>query len=78
VVFQSGRALLILAACVACVAKLHAGGGQPVYATQEVNRCLSVVRAAARRGSPVSAAGRREQIPIGEPRPRPSSHHART
>jgi hypothetical protein len=43
----SCRALLIAAACLASAAKLHARGTvSPIVATQEVNRCLSVVRAA--------------------------------
>jgi hypothetical protein len=44
----SCKALLILAACAAAAAKLHSRGVvSPLLATQEVNRCLSVVRAAA-------------------------------
>ena len=53
----SCRALLIAAACVVCAAKLHSGGAvPPIVATQELNRCLSlVVRAAARKGRPECA-----------------------
>jgi hypothetical protein len=40
--------MLIVAACVVAAAKLHGRGvSTPVAATQEVNRCLAVVRAAA-------------------------------
>jgi hypothetical protein len=42
----SCKALLITAACLVAAAKLY-GRVSPVVATQEVNRCLSVVRAAA-------------------------------
>jgi hypothetical protein len=46
------RALVILAAALICAAKLRGNGPvTPVVATQELNRCLSVVRAAARRGA---------------------------
>jgi hypothetical protein len=53
----SCRALLIVAACVVCAAKLHSRGAiPPIVATQELNRCLSlVVRAAARKGRPECA-----------------------
>jgi hypothetical protein len=53
----SCRALLIAAACVVCAAKLHSRGVvPPIVATQELNRCLSlVVRAAARKGRPECA-----------------------
>jgi hypothetical protein len=44
----SCNALLIAAACLVTVARLHARGiASPLAATQEVNRCLSVLRAAA-------------------------------
>jgi hypothetical protein len=46
------RALVILAAALACAGKFRGHGPvMPVVATQELNRCLSVVRAAARRGA---------------------------
>jgi hypothetical protein len=46
----SGKALLITAACVVCAVKLHSKGVlTPATATQELNRCMSVVRAAATR-----------------------------
>jgi hypothetical protein len=49
----SCRALVIVAASLACAGKLRGHGAvPPVVATQEVNRCLSVVRAAARRSTP--------------------------
>ena len=53
----SCRALLIAAACVVCAVKLHSRGAvPPIVATQELNRCLSlVVRAAARKGRPECA-----------------------
>jgi hypothetical protein len=48
----SCRAFVILAAALICVAKIRGHGPvTPVIATQELNRCLSVVRAAARRGA---------------------------
>jgi hypothetical protein len=73
VVLRSSRAFLILAACFACAVKLRTGAAyQPTIATQEVNRCLSVVRAAARRNSPVCAAGRRADTPVADLRPAPS------
>lgn len=44
----SCKALLITSACVVAAAKLHAhAGSSPVAATQDINRCLFVVRAAA-------------------------------
>ncbi len=47
----SCRALVIIAAALACAGKIRGHGPVvPVIATQELNRCLSVVRAAARRG----------------------------
>ena len=47
----SCRALLIAAASLACASKLHAQNKlTPAVASQELTRCLSVVRAAARRG----------------------------
>lgn len=53
----SCRALVILAASLACAGKLRGQGAvPPVVATQEVIRCLSVVRAAARRGTPTERA----------------------
>jgi hypothetical protein len=46
------RALVILAAALACAGKFRGHGPVvPVVATQELNRCLSVMRAAARRGA---------------------------
>ena len=46
------RAFVILAASLACAGKIRGHGPVvPVLATQELNRCLSVVRAAARRGA---------------------------
>jgi hypothetical protein len=42
----SCKALLITAACLVAAAKLY-GRVNPLVASQEVNRCLSVVRAAA-------------------------------
>lgn len=46
----SGKTLLITAACVVCAVKLHSKGAlTPATATQELNRCMSVVRAAATR-----------------------------
>ena len=55
----SCRAVVIAAACVASAAKLHARGDlTPLAATQEVNRCLSVVRAAARRSGAAASTGR--------------------
>ena len=46
----SGKTLLIAAACVVCAVKLHSKGVlTPATATQELNRCMSVVRAAATR-----------------------------
>jgi hypothetical protein len=49
----SAKIFLIAMACVGCVAKLHSERTlNPMVATQELNRCLSVVRAAAaRKGS---------------------------
>ena len=48
----SCRAFVIVAAALICVAKLRGSGSvTPVVATQELNRCLSVVRAAARRSA---------------------------
>lgn len=53
----SCRAFLIAAASVACASKLHTGNSlTPVLASQELNRCLSVVRAAVRKGSGSSQA----------------------
>jgi hypothetical protein len=51
VIFRySCRAVVIAAACIASAAKLHSRETVgPFVATQELNRCLSVVRAAARR-----------------------------
>lgn len=43
----SCNAVLIVAACVAAGGKLRHGTPNVVDTTQEVNRCLSVVRAAA-------------------------------
>ena len=44
----SCKVVLIAAACLVAAAKLRAGGAvSPLAATQEVNRCLTVVRAAA-------------------------------
>jgi hypothetical protein len=49
----SCRALVIVAASLACAGKLRGHGAvPPVIATQELNRCLAVVRAAARRSTP--------------------------
>jgi hypothetical protein len=48
----SCRAFVIVAAALVCVVKLRGSGSvTPVVATQELNRCLSVVRAAARRSA---------------------------
>ena len=48
----SCRAFVIVAAALACAGKIRGHGPvMPVVATQELNRCLSVVRAAARRGA---------------------------
>ncbi len=56
----SCRALLIAAASLACASKLHAQNRlTPVLASQELTRCLSVVRAAARRGGATEQGGRR-------------------
>jgi hypothetical protein len=53
----SCRALVIVAASLCCAGKLRGHGSiPPVVATQELNRCLSVVRAAARRGAMVDRA----------------------
>jgi hypothetical protein len=55
----SCRAFVIAAACVASAARLHARGDvSPLVATQELNRCLSVVRAAARRSGAVPSTAR--------------------
>jgi len=43
----SCNAVLITAACLASAARLRHGAPNVVAATQEVNRCLSVVRVAA-------------------------------
>jgi hypothetical protein len=46
----SGKVFLITAACVSCAARLHSQRAiTPMAATQEVNRCLSVMRAASSR-----------------------------
>ena len=46
----SCRAIVILAAALACAGKIRGHGPVvPVVASQELTRCLSVVRAAARR-----------------------------
>jgi hypothetical protein len=60
VIFRySCRAFVIAAACVASAAKLHSRGEvSPLVATQELNRCLSVVRAAARRSGSVPSTAR--------------------
>jgi hypothetical protein len=56
----SCRAFLIAAASVACASRLHAQKNvTPVIASQELNRCLSVVRAAARKGGGIGSNGRR-------------------
>ena len=59
-VLRLSRAFLIAAAALACASKLH---GQnrltPMIASQELNRCLSVVRAAARKGGVTGQTGRR-------------------
>jgi hypothetical protein len=56
----SCRAFLIAAASVACASRLHAQKDvTPVVASQELNRCLSVVRAAARKGGATGVNGRR-------------------
>lgn len=55
----SCRAFLITAASFACASKLHAQTNvTPVVASQELTRCLSVVRAAARKGGSTSTGGR--------------------
>jgi hypothetical protein len=55
----SCRAFVIAAACAASASKLHSrGDGSPIVATQELTRCLSVVRAAARRSGAVPSAAR--------------------
>ena len=44
----SCNVLIVAAACMVTVAKLHSRGiGGVIVATQDVNRCLSVLRAAA-------------------------------
>jgi hypothetical protein len=59
-----GRTLLIFVPLVICVVRLHAGKvGTPMGVTQEVARCLTMVRVAAARRSgrqaPALAADRR-------------------
>jgi hypothetical protein len=61
----SCRALVIVAASLACAGKLRGHGPiPPVVATQELNRCLSVVRAAARRGTIGDRAMRRPEANV--------------
>lgn len=56
----SCKAMLITAACLVAAARLYSGcAGNPVAATQEVNRCLSVVRAAAAAKSLQNATSKR-------------------
>jgi hypothetical protein len=66
VIFRfSCRAFLIAAASVACASKLHAHNSvTPGLASQELTRCLSVVRAAARTGGTSGVTGRRATSPI--------------
>jgi hypothetical protein len=66
VIFRfSCRAFLIAAASVACASKLHAQNSvTPVTASQELNRCLSVVRAAARKGGTSGAVARSAMPPM--------------
>ncbi|MDQ3212970.1 MAG: hypothetical protein M3Q85_09875 [Acidobacteriota bacterium] len=59
-ILRLSRAFLIAAAAIACASKLHAQNRlTPVIASQELNRCLSVVRAAARKGTATGQSGRR-------------------
>ena len=68
----SGKAFLIVAALLICGAKLHSQRSvTPMAATQELNRCLAFVRAAAsRRGSAAPAtAQRRKRANAADRRP---------
>jgi hypothetical protein len=69
----SGKAFLILAALLVSAAKLHAQHHAltPMAATQELNRCLTVVRAAAsRRGSAAQCPRQiRRTDNVSDPRP---------
>ena len=61
----SCRAFLIAAASVACASRLHTGNSlTPVLASQELNRCLSVVRAAVRKGGSSQAQTVRPDSPF--------------
>ena len=56
------HAVVIAAACLVTAAKLrHHGGTCPLATTQEVNRCLSLLRAASERRGP-SEPGRRHTV----------------
>lgn len=56
----SCRAFLIAAASVACASRLHSRNSvTPAMASQELTRCLSVLRAAARKGGATGVSGRR-------------------
>ena len=58
----SCNVVLIAAACLVTVAKLHNRGvASPMAATQELNRCLSVLRAAAAAKSLQDTTGRRSR-----------------
>jgi hypothetical protein len=53
------HAVVILAACLVTAAKLrHQGAACPLATTQEVNRCLSLLRAASERRGPSEPARR--------------------
>ena len=58
----SGKVFLITAACVICAVRLHSQRAiTPMAATQELNRCLSFMRAASsRKGSSKSALPQRK------------------
>jgi hypothetical protein len=63
------RFVLICVPLVICAARLHSRGASPTGMTQDVNRCLSVVRmAATRRG----AGGRAHQALAERPETRTS------
>jgi hypothetical protein len=68
VIFRySCRAVVIAAACIASAAKLHSRDTVgPFVATQELNRCLSVVRAAARRTGAVPSTARTRRADTGD------------
>ena len=58
----SCNVVLIAAACLVTAAKLHSRGvGSVVVATQDVNRCLSVLRAAAATRSLQNASSKRSR-----------------